>query len=111
MPTRYPQSGTPPQNLDVYHEQVPRRELLRTKLLACSGVVLLVTSLSAHDRSYTLSFWPSQSAVRKDPRVLSISDHPCGTIAIARVHSLPTYRKGAAIVSEVVVEVNAHGKV
>lgn len=77
------------------------------------AVVLILLSgilVAAQTGTLDLRFWPGKRAV-KDPRYLSMEDHPCGKVAIARVSALPGYSVNGALVPELAVEVDANGKV
>ena len=61
-------------------------------------------------RVYELHFWPGPNA-EHDSRVVRLSNHPCGTVAVARVKTVPPLRKGERIEPERVVELAAGGTV
>jgi hypothetical protein len=61
-------------------------------------------------RLYELLFWPGRNA-KHDKRVVRIEDHPCGTVAVARVSTMPSFKKGQALEPERVVEFAKGAKV
>ena len=52
---------------------------------------------------YELLFWTGPNA-KRDRRVVRIADHPCGTVAVARVKTMPSFKRGQALEPERVVE-------
>jgi hypothetical protein len=66
--------------------------------------------LSASAQSFEFSFWSSARAAR-DPRVVRIEEHPCGTVAIANVSVIPRYKQDGVLIPERVLEVSASGNI
>lgn len=58
--------------------------------------------------SYELIFWPRAGA-QGDPRVVEMGDHPCGTVAIARVAKMPLHAQDKALDSELALELSPEG--
>ena len=69
---------------------------------------LYAASAAAQPEAFEFPFWPGES-VRRDPRLLRITDHPCGRVAIARVAILPGFEERGALISEQVLEIGASG--
>jgi hypothetical protein len=61
------------------------------------------------DAVYELAFLPGKDAA-KDPRYVSTEDSPCGKVVVARVHALPLVLPGAALIPELIVELNSSGR-
>ena len=57
-----------------------------------------------------LKFWPGPLA-DLDPRVVEIIDHPCGTVAIARVAVMPLKSGDEALHPEIALELSHDGAV
>src|SRR6185503_18611271 len=69
-----------------------------------------VTIVGDNPGVYELLFWPGRNA-KRDIRVVRIEDHPCGTVAVARVRTMPSFKKGQALEPERVVEFTKGAKV
>ena len=84
------------------------------KTIVLFGVLMFCTSENSlpqqPTQTYELEFWPGPN-VEKDPRVVSIHEHPCGEAVTAKVKVMPSFRKGGALESEEVVELSASGQV
>lgn len=61
-------------------------------------------------QSFEFAFWPSPAA-SSDPRVKEIAEHPCGSVAIARVRTIPPYKRDDVLVPERILETGPSGKV
>jgi hypothetical protein len=61
-------------------------------------------------QSFEFSFWPSPTA-SADPRVKKIVEHPCGSVAIAKVQTIPAYKRDGVLIPERVLETGPTGKV
>ena len=83
-------------------------------LFRIAAVLLLFVALSgssAEDsKVYELQFWPGKG-VEKDPRYVSMEDHPCGKVVVARVRALPPIGSVSALHPERVIEMDSTGKV
>jgi hypothetical protein len=82
------------------------------RLLLPLTVLSTVSAAFAADSrpTYELRFWPGPNA-KSDSRVIQIVEHPCGSVAIARVKSLPPPKKGQVLNPERVVELSPRGEV
>ena len=69
-----------------------------------------VTIIGDNPVLYELLFWPGRNA-KRDTRVVRIEDHPCGTVAVARVRTMPSFKKGQALEPERVAEFTKGAKV
>ena len=67
-------------------------------------------SIGSEAAVYEFEFWPGKGA-EKDPRFVATKDHPCGSVVLARVSSLPLFRQGAALIPELVMELSSSGEV
>lgn len=63
----------------------------------------------AQAQTYELHFWPGET-VEQDSRVVQIAPHPCGTVAVASVATMPTLGD-EALKPERVVEFSADGEI
>ena len=76
----------------------------------CLSVVVPATTVEDNPQVYELLFWPGVN-MRQDVRVVRISEHPCGTVAVARVRTMPSLKRGQPLEPERVVELATGGKV
>ena len=88
------------------------RFLSRSSFIAAFCLITFppVTIVGDNPRVYELLFWPGRNA-KRDKRVVRIEDHPCGTVAVARVTTMPSLKKGQALEPERVVEFTNGAKV
>ncbi len=71
----------------------------------------MVSSPAAEEMpSYELRFW-SGANVEQDSRFMGLSAHPCGQVAIAKVMSMPPWKKDQPLQPERVVEFSDKGDV
>jgi hypothetical protein len=57
---------------------------------------------------YELSFWTKEN-VERDDRIVKISHHPCGVVAIAKVTQIPSLETDPTLEPERVVEFDSEG--
>jgi hypothetical protein len=79
------------------------------KALLLFFCVWIVGATGVASADETFSFWPEKGA-KQAPGFQSMSEHPCGEVARAKVSKLPPVDKGP-LRSELVVELDANGKV
>jgi hypothetical protein len=78
--------------------------------VSCLNAIILAGIAVAELPVYEFSFWPGADA-KFDKRVVRLSMHPCGEVAIARVTSIPPLGKERTLQPEKVVEFSPEGKV
>jgi hypothetical protein len=78
---------------------------MKKKYIFWTALIFSVSTSFAAEKSFEFNFWTSP-ATKSDKRVSSISEHPCGEVAIAKVGKLPKYSKTGALIPELVFEVN-----
>ncbi|MEQ1756151.1 MAG: hypothetical protein ABL973_18665 [Micropepsaceae bacterium] len=71
--------------------------------------LLVISGLSNASGTELFRFWPGPGA-KAAPGFQGLSEHPCGEVANALVSKLPTAKEGP-LLSDVVVELNLHGRV
>lgn len=78
--------------------------------LSCLTTIVSTTVAAEKPTVYELSFWPGTEA-ESDSRVVKLSHHPCGMVAVARVTTMPPLKGDRSLEPEKVVEFSATGQV
>jgi hypothetical protein len=78
-------------------------------IITLAACVLLPAGSMAATPAVLFQFWPGKGAERA-PGFVETHGHPCGEVALAKVSKLPTAKNGP-LQSDLVVELNAGGKV
>lgn len=78
--------------------------------VSCLSTIALTAMTVQGLPVYEFSFWPGADA-KFDKRVVRVSPHPCGEVAIARVTSIPPFGNDRTLQPDKVVEFSPAGKV